>query len=560
MATPLASDLAGLEWGYQGRPYATLAGPGITATDPTEWAFQSRGFYLVDDAADPTAPRRITSARALVLAGNPSLAEGRITAYRAMVLRSSAQEDSERRVTTLRVHTLRTNDIDDAPRQVTAIRGLVLRTNRRGDVARPGVSTFLTFNDENLGGGTGEFHVDGFVGIATKDPTATNRADVPTPIFPDDSAIKLPAGYSAGALTASLLEQINRALPPAGSFIQSNVFNSFGTIISNLDVVGGPTVRFPMGLVAVGSPGYIPHAGFFNEVGWVGNLSYPQPVSGQALSIPAGGIGKWYDPPPGGYPGTCYGFTVARPITNTQSINGGPPSVRTERTSTTISFSDTLGLGPRVSLAIRPGLGPVRVVKWIEGFTTASTGIPPFPGVSADFSFLEGQTFASMDALVEFLLSQAAFVPNSPVDTLGQNLRFTLGSFSNTPGLVYKPWVTLLGATANTPKVAGSLVSRDIFATGSYPTGVGSAVRFRRLKTIRLHPGIVIPGPVVGNSIPYGDGNETYSASAVSNTFRWSPPGGNVTATFQLPCLYVEKLDSPSTHFNDPPGSYGVDD
>lgn len=577
MATPLASQLAGLEWGFAGRPFATLHGPGITATDPTEWAFQARGFYLVDAAANPAVPRRVTSVRSLVLAGNPSAAEGRLTAVRAMVLRasevpdaerkitsartlvlrSSAQEDSERKVTSLRINVVRTNDIPDAPRKVSAVRVLTLRSNRRGDVARPGVSTFLAFNDSNSGAAEGEFHVDGFVALATKVSSATARADQPVVMFPNEDPVILPVGYSAEVSTGKLLDQINRLLPGPGTFLQSNTFNSFGTIIFNSDEIAGPTTRFPMALAMIGGPGTNPPAGFINEESWINNLSLPQPVAGEDLPMMATGFSPWFDPPPGGYPGVVTGTTVARLVRGSQSINGGAVTVSGPRTVCRKSYSTSRGYPPRVSLAIRPGKGAVRVVKWVTGFDSRAV-LPPFPGVSADFSFLEGQTFASMDALVEYLLTQAAFTPDTLVDTLGQNLRFTVGANSNQPGLVYKPWATYLGATANTPQVAGSVVSHDAFDSGVY--NFNGLTRYRRLKTIRLHPAIVAPGPVEGNSISYGWGNETYSSIHVQNTFRWDAPGGTVTGYFRMPALYVEKLDSPSTHFNDPPGTFGTDD
>lgn len=577
MATPLASQLAGLEWGFAGRPFATLHSPGLNTTDPTEWAFQARGFYLVDNVANPLAPRRVTSVRANVLAGNPSVAEGRLTAIRAMVLRasavpdaprqvtaaralvlrSSAQEDSQRKVTTLRINVVRTNDMPDAPRKVSSIRVLTLRSNRRGDVARPGVSTFLAFNDTNSGAAEGEFHVDGFVALATKFPAATSRADQPVTVFPNADPVILPVGYSAEVSTGKLLDQINRLLPAPGTFLQANTFNSFGTLIFNSDTVAGPSARFPMSLAMIGGVGSNPPVGFINEESWINNVGLPQPVAGQDIPMTTQGCSPWFDAPPGGYPGTVVGTHVGRLVTNSQSINSGSVTVTDHLTNCRESYGTSVGYAPRVTLAIRPGKGAVRVVKWVPGFTTVSA-LPPFPGVTADFSFMEGQTFASMDALVTFLLTQAAFTPNTLVDTLGQNLRFVNGANASFSGLIYKPWATYLGATANTPQVGTSVISRDKFDDGAYNNN--GIQRYRRLKTLRLHPAIVVPGPVVGNSIAYGWGNETYSSLHVNNSFRWDAPGGSVSGSYRMPSLFVEKLDSPSTHFNDPLGTTGVDD
>ncbi|MGQ0621487.1 MAG: hypothetical protein ACT4QA_16460 [Panacagrimonas sp.] len=93
--------------------------------------------------------------------GNPSTADAFVTLVREMVLRS--------------------NDDPAADRWVTDLTLAVLRAVRLGNVAKPGVTTSVVFNDSNVGGGVGEYAIEGFLAIALGDLSYTGLPYAPYP-------------------------------------------------------------------------------------------------------------------------------------------------------------------------------------------------------------------------------------------------------------------------------------------------------------------------------------------------------------------------------------------
>lgn len=454
--------------------------------------------------------------------------------------------------------------------QLSAARTQVLTRARMGTPKRASVCTNVVFFPAVPSGGVGENSVHGYAAVATTNQhwnsyrvsgtsitvNAVEQFEYPPVLFENTT---LPAGYSANGNFAALCAQIETAYP------QDRVVYSFA------DNTGTTWTYTTIG------PGNVLGSGVIlgttlRGLAWVTALTgevYDY-VPGAAFAGSQNNQTIWADPPPDGVQMALRGFRLQRRMNEDQSSSPTSDTTRINTISLTAPGGTVMRAvrGPGTPMVIRPGRGLYRVVKWNKGFVVrrASPGetlVPEFPGRTTDrYNEFVGRVFDGIDAFVAELLGRSYFVPGTPVDTRGWDLRYPTTVLGVPAGpYVYKGWCSLLSGPFVGDAQWNSPANRDVFDSGHYiatprgnPIGADEQapeVRFRRLKTVRVWPLIGAPTPA-GRA--FGLGTSTVTATGVferCETFTWYPEGlpQPITRDVIFPEFWLEKLDSPSTNF-----------
>ncbi|MGQ0621488.1 MAG: hypothetical protein ACT4QA_16465 [Panacagrimonas sp.] len=221
---------------------------------------------------------------------------------------------------------------------------------------------------------------------------------------------------------------------------------------------------------------------------------------------------------------------------------------------------------PRIRFQRRLGRGAYRVVPAsYRGWSRFTPLLPPlpFPAVSADaYDGVLGQTYGSPEALYDALTNVPA---GHPIDA----------DFSTpVPGTLLSYTTSEIHEWHWGPAGVDSFNVNSTWFTypdGDYVTS-GGETRYRRFKTLGMTKSVLILGDVVPTRYLPTTGY-TFSGGGIFGTeadalrewvsIDWYDPDFDpsiYTSFVGMPTIFVEKLDSPSTHFNDPPGTPGVDD
>lgn len=467
--------------------------------------------------------------------------------------------------------------------RVTALRLAVLRSVKRGDTAKPSLSNTITFNEE-VSGGSGRYFVDGYVslGSSSSGQTGQNYTNPRPNLIP--SAV-FPVGFGTGGGIADILTRFRAAYPDGGKFYEGFALDAPGssTGVQKVYTYMPNSTNWPMGIALYtpnwGNTAIYPLSGVWNTNSWGNSLPQRQPRPGEDPVIDAN-IGVAVDPPADGFQGVVRSFTAVRLLHMQENYGVGGEFVITSDNQSTVTSpvaEAVVSYGPSMFFQVRPGLGAYKVLAWNKEWkrVARSSGAPdlpppPIPAENTTPTSWIGTTYPSPDALVEDLNGLFTFAADTNVST---DPTADMRSLFNVPErpLKFKKFSCLLGAGDTRGFIDGTY---DSFADGQYMTGWSDdvdffgnplpTVRYSRYKTLRFVVSVVSeqvdPG---GTPLPQLPQQLTSSLSTGpwrSMAFDWIPdfttaPTTRVNGSYTLPQLWALKVDSPSTHFDDPPYS-----
>lgn len=459
-------------------------------------------------AAD--AGRFVTAVRAQSLMGNPSTAEGRSTV--------------------VRLNVIRTADDPSAPRRVTNVRTSILRSVRRGDGGRPSVQGRAVFNDITLGGATGEYAIEGYVGVASPSTGFTGAAYMGSTFYnggvgitmldgyePVVGPTRVPfaIGYGAGGDAAKLIRQWHEGLTQLDGDGNPRALYTVPFLV-NTDLEDYP---FPYRVVAE-----VDDTGDVNGYGPGGDGDYPVGLSLSWLTWSSfgsspypttigGSVAADYTPtfnwllstapvPP--YPDAAGPqwalptYTVQQNLALTygsefSSGTGLHPYVFRQGINAPYDIGDIAGpvsqerTAPKLTVAKTMGRGAYRVVPTsYRDWTTLTDGKPPlrFPlqGSNDPMEEMYGVTYGSPEALWDALAAHA--------DLSSMNLDWpardnhSVVRYSDS----YSWFAVMPHRWGPAFKAVGSPMEQVMVTSddGEYVTSSGQ-LRYRRFKTLLMH-------------------------------------------------------------------------